>query len=121
VAHRAQPRRGGRRLTAGSATVARLVDEDEPRNTLPTVERREEADEHASSKPEDAFDAMGLALAEARAGPRRSMDVPSADKAGRVDPSAGGSVDADAGGEPVGRDDGIAVDDENRGRWFEKG
>jgi len=28
---------------------------------LPNVERREEGYEHASSKPEDVFDAMGLA------------------------------------------------------------
>jgi len=56
---RGQAANGG--VHAGSATVAWPVDEDEPRNALPNVERREEAYEHASSKLEDVFDATGLA------------------------------------------------------------
>ncbi len=54
------------------------IDEEEPRNALLNVERREEGYEHASSKLKDVFDAMGLALTEARTGPQRSMDVLSA-------------------------------------------
>jgi hypothetical protein len=44
------------------------IDEDEPRNALLYVERREDGYEHASTKLKDMFDAMGLALTEARRG-----------------------------------------------------
>lgn len=79
------------------------IDEEEPRNALLNVERREEGYEPASSKLKDVFDAMGLALTEARKGPQKSMDVLSADREERVDPSVprpetGGL----AGGGPVG-------------------
>jgi len=46
------------------------------------------------------FDAMGLALTEARTGPQRSMDVLSADKEERVDPSV---PDAPTGDQGAGR------------------
>jgi len=62
--------------------------------------RREEGYEHARSKLEDVFDAMGLALTEARTGPQRSMDVLSADWEERVDPSL---PDAPTGGLGTGR------------------
>jgi hypothetical protein len=85
---------------AGSATVAWPVDEDEPRNTLPNVERRRaEAYEHASSKLKDVFDAMGLALIQARNGPQPSMDVLTADRS-PPDPSV---PDAPTGGLGAGR------------------
>jgi len=63
------------------------IDEEEPRNALLNVERRDDGYEHASSKLKDVFDAMGLALTEARKGPQRSTDVLSADREEQVDPS----------------------------------
>jgi hypothetical protein len=89
VADQPEPRRGGKRLTAGSATVARPIDEDEPRNTLPNIERREEADEHASSKLEDVFDRDEPGVDAGAQGPH-AVDGPierGQGGAGRVDPS----------------------------------
>lgn len=56
------------------------IDEEESRNAQLNVQRREEGYEHASSKLKDVFDAMGLALTEARTGSQRSMDVLSAER-----------------------------------------
>ena len=80
-----QAAKGG--VHAGSAKLAWPIDADEPRSALPNVERREDGHEHASSKLEDVFDATGLVLTQARKGPRRSTDVPSADRDERVAPS----------------------------------
>ncbi len=79
-----------------------IDEEEEPRNALLNVERREEGYEHASSKLKDVFDAMGLALTEARTGPQRSMDVLSADREERVDPSMPNPAAGGLAGGPVG-------------------
>jgi hypothetical protein len=58
-----------------------------PCNALLNVDRPEDGCEHASSKLKDVFDAMGLALTEARTDPVWSMDVLSAAWDEGVDPS----------------------------------
>ncbi|PSG97589.1 hypothetical protein BRD56_04395 [Thermoplasmatales archaeon SW_10_69_26] len=82
MANQPEPRRGRRRLTTGSAKLARPIDEDEP-HAVAHVERREDGHGHAASKLEDVFDAKGLALTQARKGPTRSMDLLSADRGER--------------------------------------